>query len=258
VADDPCRRTYDSKLLSQDAAFRSSSHLNSIPRLQNQKPFSLISKRDFASPSRQGCSLAFKLPRRSLSSPVSFTYAAGANSALEHRDITTSNYNSPLSSTPNLNSPLALRSALSPRPRSSLIYRLQPHTATMQASCQCGAIAFKTPLPKPLAVYICHCDECRRQSSSAFGCSAIFPAFPLPKATRDGLSVYTYVSFFPLHLISLSLFPKSCFTFEILFHLASFLYFYLILFIQTQMVLYRGHMSYTSLSPNTIQPMHHS
>ena len=55
-------------------------------------------------------------------------------------------------------------------------------------------IAFKTPLPKPLAVYICHCDECRRQSSSAFGCSAIFPAFPLPKATRDGLSVYTYVS----------------------------------------------------------------
>jgi len=59
----------------------------------------------------------------------------------------------------------------------------------MNASCQCGAISFKTPLPKPLAVYICHCDECRRQSSSAFGCSAIFPSFPLP--CKDKLSVYS-------------------------------------------------------------------
>ncbi|RDW87531.1 hypothetical protein BP5796_03225 [Coleophoma crateriformis] len=59
----------------------------------------------------------------------------------------------------------------------------------MDASCQCGMIRFKTPLPKPLAVYICHCDECRRQSSSAFGCSAIFPLFALP--SPDLLSVYT-------------------------------------------------------------------
>ncbi|KAK6948887.1 hypothetical protein Daesc_008958 [Daldinia eschscholtzii] len=38
----------------------------------------------------------------------------------------------------------------------------------MDARCQCGAVSFKTPLPKPLALYICHCAECRRQTSSAF------------------------------------------------------------------------------------------
>ncbi|ROV99301.1 hypothetical protein VSDG_03966 [Cytospora chrysosperma] len=59
----------------------------------------------------------------------------------------------------------------------------------MDASCQCGAVTFKTPLEKPLAVYICHCAECRRQTSSAFGTSAIFPRFPLPDA--ELLSVYT-------------------------------------------------------------------
>ncbi|KAK1781836.1 Mss4-like protein [Copromyces sp. CBS 386.78] len=50
----------------------------------------------------------------------------------------------------------------------------------MDASCQCGAVTFKTPLRHPLALYICHCAECRRQTSSAFGASAIFPRFPLP------------------------------------------------------------------------------
>ncbi|KAI2782701.1 Mss4-like protein [Daldinia loculata] len=60
----------------------------------------------------------------------------------------------------------------------------------MDARCQCGAVAFKTPLPKPLALYICHCAECRRQTSSAFGTSAIFPRFPLPRA--ELMSCYTY------------------------------------------------------------------
>ncbi|AEO53289.1 hypothetical protein MYCTH_2294408 [Thermothelomyces thermophilus ATCC 42464] len=56
----------------------------------------------------------------------------------------------------------------------------------MEASCQCGAVSFKTPLPKPLALYICHCHDCQRQSSSAFGTSAIFPRFPLPDAELLG------------------------------------------------------------------------
>ncbi|CAJ2500484.1 Uu.00g033370.m01.CDS01 [Anthostomella pinea] len=59
----------------------------------------------------------------------------------------------------------------------------------MEAQCQCGGVSFKTPLPKPLALYICHCAECRRQSSSAFGTSAIFPRFQLPKS--ELLSCYT-------------------------------------------------------------------
>ncbi|KAI4593562.1 hypothetical protein KJ359_009248 [Pestalotiopsis sp. 9143b] len=59
----------------------------------------------------------------------------------------------------------------------------------MEARCQCGAVSFKTPMPKPLALYICHCAECRRQTSSAFGTSAIFPRFPLPAS--EELSCYS-------------------------------------------------------------------
>lgn len=58
----------------------------------------------------------------------------------------------------------------------------------MEARCQCGSVAFKTPLPKPLALYICHCASCRRQTSSAFGTSAIFPRFQLPNV--ELLNVY--------------------------------------------------------------------
>lgn len=71
----------------------------------------------------------------------------------------------------------------------------------MDASCQCGSVTFKTPLEKPLALYICHCTECRRQTSSAFGTSAIFPRFALPDAellsvykrpTHSGQTLYCY------------------------------------------------------------------
>ncbi|OAQ73454.2 glutathione-dependent formaldehyde-activating [Pochonia chlamydosporia 170] len=71
----------------------------------------------------------------------------------------------------------------------------------MDARCQCGAVCFKTPLPEPLALYICHCAECKRQTSSAFGASAIFPRFKLPEAellscyarpTASGQTLYCY------------------------------------------------------------------
>ncbi|KAM0255684.1 hypothetical protein ACHAQJ_005528 [Trichoderma viride] len=58
----------------------------------------------------------------------------------------------------------------------------------MDARCQCGAVSFKTPLPEPLALYICHCTECRKQTGSAFGTSAIFPRFKLPEV--DDLNCY--------------------------------------------------------------------
>ncbi|GKT41724.1 uncharacterized protein ColSpa_01905 [Colletotrichum spaethianum] len=57
----------------------------------------------------------------------------------------------------------------------------------MDARCQCGAVSFKTPLPQPLRLYICHCEECKRQTGSAFGTSAIFPKFQLPKAELMGV-----------------------------------------------------------------------
>ena len=64
----------------------------------------------------------------------------------------------------------------------------------MNVSCQCGAIAFITPTPAPISLYHCHCTECRAQSSSAFGTSAIFPAagiFPLSPELVSKLSVWT-------------------------------------------------------------------
>ena len=39
--------------------------------------------------------------------------------------------------------------------------------------CQCGAVRYEISSP-PVELYVCHCRECRKQSSSAFGISAIF------------------------------------------------------------------------------------
>ncbi|QDS69291.1 hypothetical protein FKW77_002630 [Venturia effusa] len=64
----------------------------------------------------------------------------------------------------------------------------------MRVSCQCGSISFETPTPMPLDVYHCHCQECRKQSASAFGTSAIFPAqglFPLRSDLAVKLSYFT-------------------------------------------------------------------
>jgi len=36
--------------------------------------------------------------------------------------------------------------------------------------CQCGEICYKS-IGEPFALYICHCQECQKQSASAFGVS---------------------------------------------------------------------------------------
>jgi hypothetical protein len=41
--------------------------------------------------------------------------------------------------------------------------------------CQCGAVRYQVAA-EPLRVYLCHCQECRKQSASAFGISVIVPA----------------------------------------------------------------------------------
>jgi hypothetical protein len=38
--------------------------------------------------------------------------------------------------------------------------------------CQCGAVRYAIT-GKPVALYVCHCKECRKQSASAFGISLI-------------------------------------------------------------------------------------
>lgn len=61
-------------------------------------------------------------------------------------------------------------------------------------SCQCGTVAFYASRHSPLAVYCCHCLECQRQSASAFGTSAIFPAdgmWPLPGDLQPLIGMWT-------------------------------------------------------------------
>ena len=40
--------------------------------------------------------------------------------------------------------------------------------------CQCGEVQYESA-DEPLALYVCHCSECRRQSASAFGMSLEVP-----------------------------------------------------------------------------------
>ena len=64
----------------------------------------------------------------------------------------------------------------------------------MDVKCQCGTVSFKTPTDKPKALYHCHCTECRKQSASAFGTSAIFTAeglVPINEDLENKLGVYT-------------------------------------------------------------------
>lgn len=48
--------------------------------------------------------------------------------------------------------------------------------ATLPVRCQCGTVGFSTPNMPPVALYHCHCTECQKQSASAFGTSALYPA----------------------------------------------------------------------------------
>ncbi|KAI4860692.1 Mss4-like protein [Hypoxylon rubiginosum] len=60
--------------------------------------------------------------------------------------------------------------------------------------CQCGSVSFPTPAAKPLTLFYCHCTECQKQTSSAFGTSAIFPAaglFPLAPDLAGRLTRWT-------------------------------------------------------------------
>lgn len=64
----------------------------------------------------------------------------------------------------------------------------------MQVACQCGAVSFTTPAPAPLGLHHCHCTECRKQSASAYGTSAVFPAaglFPLSADLAAKLGLWT-------------------------------------------------------------------
>lgn len=48
-------------------------------------------------------------------------------------------------------------------------------TAPYKGGCSCGAIRY-TVNAEPLISYCCHCTECQKRTSSAFGISAMVPA----------------------------------------------------------------------------------
>jgi hypothetical protein len=44
----------------------------------------------------------------------------------------------------------------------------------LTGGCQCGAVRYAIAA-EPLALYVCHCRECQKQSASAFGISLLVP-----------------------------------------------------------------------------------
>lgn len=60
----------------------------------------------------------------------------------------------------------------------------------MQGRCQCGLITFTTPLPSPQRLLICHCTQCRHQSSSTYGTTALFPSFEIPSPFPGAIATY--------------------------------------------------------------------
>lgn len=47
-------------------------------------------------------------------------------------------------------------------------------TEIHEGGCQCGAVRYRFS-GRPLTLYLCHCGECQKQSSSAFGMSLWVP-----------------------------------------------------------------------------------
>jgi hypothetical protein len=45
-------------------------------------------------------------------------------------------------------------------------------TRRITGGCQCGAVRYEIT-GEPVALYVCHCRECQKQSASAFGVSVI-------------------------------------------------------------------------------------
>jgi hypothetical protein len=62
---------------------------------------------------------------------------------------------------------------------------------TMEGRCQCGLIKFTTPLSAPQQLLICHCTECRHQSSSTYGMTAIFPSFEIKPPFPGAIATFS-------------------------------------------------------------------
>ena len=61
----------------------------------------------------------------------------------------------------------------------------------MEGRCQSSLITFTTPLPRPFHLLICHCTECRHQSSSTYGMTALFPSFTITPPHPGAIATYS-------------------------------------------------------------------
>jgi hypothetical protein len=61
--------------------------------------------------------------------------------------------------------------------------------APYTGGCQCGAVRYELTA-EPLTVVACHCTECQKQSTSAFGMSVVVPAEAL-RLTRGEVKQWT-------------------------------------------------------------------
>ena len=62
-------------------------------------------------------------------------------------------------------------------------------TTHYEGGCQCGAVRYRVTA-EPTTLYLCHCTECRKQSSSAFGMSLWVPSNAL-EVTKGKVKTWT-------------------------------------------------------------------
>ena len=58
-----------------------------------------------------------------------------------------------------------------------------------EGGCQCGALRYVVNA-EPKMIYACHCTQCQRQSSSAFGMAVVFGGGDI---TTTGVEPHSYV-----------------------------------------------------------------
>ena len=64
-----------------------------------------------------------------------------------------------------------------------------PRSGPLAGSCQCGAVRYEIT-GEPVALYVCHCRECQKQSASAFGISVVVKRSDL-RITRGEVKVWS-------------------------------------------------------------------
>ena len=77
----------------------------------------------------------------------------------------------------------------------------------LKGGCQCGQVRYELARP-PHEIYVCHCRECRKQSASAFGISAMARSADI-RLVAGRLQHWTRIQTRPSSVSRCSLKPSS-------------------------------------------------